>query len=135
MRYASGDIIRVHTEPCPGCGFAGARVSIVGRSDDLLIVKGANVYPGAIKKVLNEFTPDLTGQMRIVLDGPPPAVTPPLRLKVELGDHVDRAQVPSLEERVKKALHEKARVTPQIEWLGEGELPRAVAKTPLEKND
>lgn len=135
LRFASGDIVRVNTSPCPGCGFTGARVHVVGRSDDMLIVKGVNVYPGAIKKVINEFAPDLTGEMRIVLDAPPPTVTPPLRVRVEVAEHVVDADLPGLEERVKAELHQKVRMTPAIEWVRAGELPRALAKTPLfEKN-
>lgn len=135
LRFASGDIVRVNTGPCRGWGFTGARVSVVGRSDDLLIVKGAKIYPGAIKKVINEFTPDLTGELRIVLDTPPPTGTPPLRMRVEVVEHVTDEDLPGLEERAKSALHHKVRVTLVIErGLGRRAAARPGQDPLLEKN-
>lgn len=131
LRYASGDIIRVHTRPCPCCGFVGPRIEVVGRSDDMLIIKGVNVYPSAIKEIINEFRGDLSGEMRIVLETPPPHVVPPLRIKVELARQLGDAEIAALETKVKAALHHKLRLTPKFEWVLPGSLPLAVAKTPL----
>lgn len=131
VRYASGDVVRIATGPCPGCGFTGARLFITGRSDDMLIVKGVNVYPAAIKRIINEFSPDVTGEMRIVLSTPPPRVEPPLVLKVEFGEHVREADLTGLEQRITKELHNRIRVTPRIEWVPANTIERAVAKTPL----
>lgn len=135
IRYASGDVIQVFTKECPGCGFKGRRVKMIGRSDDMLIVKGANVYPSAIKSVVANFIPEVTGEMRIVLDNPPPRVTPPLKLKLEYGETIDANQLPELEKRIKRALHTEARLTPEIIWCEPGTLEKALTKTPLfEKN-
>ncbi len=131
LRFASGDVIRVHTKPCPACGFKGARLEVVGRSDDMLIVKGVNVYPGVIKQVLNEFQGDLSGELRIVLDTPPPRVEPPLKVKAELARTMRGEELAALEERVKHAMHQRLRLTPKFEWVEPGGLPRAMAKTPL----
>ena len=57
VKYASGDIIQIFTKECPNCGFPGVRVRVLGRSDDMLIVKGVNIYPAAIKKVISAFIP------------------------------------------------------------------------------
>ncbi|MCM3766953.1 phenylacetate--CoA ligase family protein [Neobacillus niacini] len=135
IRFATGDVIQVFTHDCPGCGFKGKRFRFLGRSDDMLIIKGANVYPSAIKKVIAKFVPDVTGEIRIVLDNPPPRVVPPLELKVEYGYHFDQRQLLGLEEKIKNALHTEARVTPQIIWCEPGTLEKAMTKTPLfEKN-
>lgn len=131
LRYASGDIVQVFTDPCPGCGFTGARLRVVGRSDDMLIVKGVNVYPGAIKRVVASFVPEVTGELRIVLDGPPPAVTPPLTVRIEHGEGVDAERLRDLERRILHELHTKVRVTPTVEWVAPGTLERGLAKTPM----
>ncbi len=131
VRYASGDVVRVETTTCPGCGFDGARLFITGRADDMLIVKGVNVYPTAIKRIVNEFTPDVTGEMRIVLTEPPPRVNPPLRMRVEHGEHVREGDLTGLEERLVRELHTRLRVSPVIEWVPAGTIERAMAKTPL----
>lgn len=131
LRYASGDMVRVNTNECPGCGFQGARLHVVGRADDMLIVKGVNVYPAAIKEIINSFEPQVSGEFRIVLDSPPPMVNPPLRMKVELGQNLSKHEVETLEQQVLQALHQKLRITPKIEWVPSGGLVRAMAKTPF----
>jgi phenylacetate-CoA ligase len=131
LRYGSGDIVRVNTHPCPGCGFTGARVEVIGRSDDMLIVKGVNVYPAAIKQIINEFRGEVSGEFRIVLNTPPPRVAPPLHIKVELSRDMTVEEISSVENRMKAAMHQKLRLTPTFEWVPAGSLPLAVAKTPL----
>ena len=52
LRYRTGDITTLTTEPC-ACGRTSARIARVkGRSDDMLIVKGVNVYPSEVEAVL-----------------------------------------------------------------------------------
>ena len=131
IRYASGDIVQILTDPCPGCGFSGARVKIVGRSDDMLIVKGTNVYPGAVKNVLAQFVPEVTGEMRVVLNTPPPQVVPPLVLRVEHGPGTSTDNLDGLAERIRSALSRALKVGPDIEWLPPGGLDKPLAKTPL----
>lgn len=123
MRYALGDMLQVHTRPC-ACGRPGLRLRILGRADDMLIVKGVNVYPAAIHDALLAFVPRVTGAMRIVLDAPGPAVRPPLKLRVEHGEDVATADLPELNQALVQHLRESLRVTPAIEWLPPGTLPR-----------
>ena len=46
----------VRTSPCP-CGRTGPRVRCIGRTDDMLIVRGVNVFPSAVREVVSAFTP------------------------------------------------------------------------------
>ena len=78
LRASVGDVYQVHTDPC-SCGVPGLRIRVLGRTDDLLIVKGVKIYPAAVKNVVQELRPLTTGIFRIVLDAPPPRVEPPLR--------------------------------------------------------
>ncbi|SDM36988.1 phenylacetate-CoA ligase [Psychrobacillus sp. OK028] len=131
IKYATGDLIEVSTEPCPGCGFTGHRVRVVGRSDDLLIVKGVNVYPSAIKNILTKFPSELTGEFRVVLESPPPRVIPPLLLKIEFASGITESDLHYIEEKVLHALHQKLRITPSIEWCKPGTLEKQLTKTSL----
>lgn len=131
LRYATGDIIQVFTKACPGCGFEGPRMKYVGRSDDMLIVKGANVYPGAIKQVLAEFIPAVTGEMRVVLNGPPPRVEPPLQVRLEHGLDTSQDDLPGIGERIRTELSNRLKVKPELLWEPPGTLERAMTKTPL----
>ncbi len=101
----------------------------------MLIVKGVNVYPAAIKAVVNQFAPDVTGEMRVVLNMPPPRVVPPLRLKLEHGTDVGAEQQAGLARAIRDALHTQLKVSPEIAFVAPGSLEKSTRKTPLiEKN-
>ena len=127
VRFAPGDIFEIYTEPCP-CGLSGFRYKVVGRTDDMLKVKGVMVYPTAITRVIESFTPKVTGQFRIVLDEPPPRVEPPLKIKVERADIIPLEKLNALKAEIKNAMHAKLKVRPNIIWLAPNELGWATYK-------
>lgn len=130
LKYWYGDMLQVFTEPCK-CGLPGKRIKIIGRADDMLIVKGVNIFPAAVKNLIGGFVPEVTGEMRIVLDEPPPRVTPPLRMKVEHGpDLADESARQELAERIAGKLSRTLRFKPEIELVPPDTLERR-AKTPL----
>ena len=129
MRYALGDLIQIFTEPCT-CGWPEMRFKILGRADDMLIVKGVNIYPAALKSVVGEFEPKTTGALRILLDGPGPLVTPPLRIQVEYGKkEMDREEKHTLANELSDAIRDRLRVNPSIELVPPYSLPRESGKT------
>lgn len=130
IRQTNGDLMRVHTKPCV-CGQTGWRYEIIGRSDDMLKVKGVMVYPAAIESVIKSFVPRVTGSFRIVLTEPPPRVVPPLRLKVERGEATTEAELKALEDEVVEKMQRELKIRPAIEWLSPNTLPRSTKKTPL----
>jgi len=131
VKYAYGDTVQIFTRECPGCGFKGRRAKLIGRADDMLTVKGVNVYPAAIKDVVTTFVPDVTGEMRIVLEAPPPRVVPPVRLKIEHGKDIGQADLPGLANRISAALHNGIKIRPEIEFVEPGALPKETRKTPV----
>jgi phenylacetate-CoA ligase len=130
LRYAIGDIVQVFVSPCT-CGRPGLRFKILGRSDDMLIVKGVNVYPAALRNVVVGFHPSTTGEMRVVLEGPGPRVPPPLRLIVEYGPSLAADGVANLRTSLEEAMHERLRVRPAIEMVAPGTLRRTTHKAKL----
>ena len=130
FRETIGDICQVFTEPCP-CGLSGFRYKIVGRADDMLKVKGVPIYPAAVEGVIHSFVPRLTGAFRILLDEPPPRVTPPLKLKVERAEETPESDLPSLEQEIQEKMHKDLKVRPAITWIGPNTLERATKKTQL----
>lgn len=130
MRYSLGDILRVHTDPCP-CGMSGLRFHILGRADDMLIVKGVNIYPAALKDAIGRFVPRTTGAMRVVLDSPGPRVNPPLQVELEYGPSVDQSELPLLEHEIVKLCKESLKVSPKLIWNPPGTLERYTHKSKL----
>jgi len=127
MRYALGDLLQVWTAPCV-CGKPGLRFKIIGRADDMLTVKGVNVYPQAIAALIARFRPEVTGVFRIRLDRPGPTVKPPLRLRVEHAGLEEQA-LAALEARLGDECRASLRVSPAIEWVAAGAIPREAGKT------
>lgn len=56
LRYRTGDLVRVDREPCP-CGRSWMRLAggILGRTDDMITIRGNNVYPSALENVIRRF--------------------------------------------------------------------------------
>jgi phenylacetate-CoA ligase len=127
IRFRTRDRVVVATSPCP-CGRTGPRIRCVGRTDDLLIVNGVNVWPSAVSDVVSAV-PGTTGALEIVIPGPPPAVSPPLHIRVEhTGPAGDlEALRGTIERQIRDTLHARA----AVELLPAGTLPRTEAKSRL----
>lgn len=130
MRYALGDTIQVWTSPCPS-GWPGLRFIIHGRTDDMLIVKGVNVYPQALQNVIAGFVPRVTGHFRIRLPAPGPQVMPPLRLVIEKAAGISTDGLVQLKQAMLARFRDELRVTPEIEWVEPESLPRESKKVQL----
>ncbi len=130
IRYAYGDVLQVFTETCR-CGVPGIRFKIVGRADDMLIVKGVNVYPAAIKDIITSFYPKLTGDMRIILEEKPPRVTPPLKIKAAYSSRIEEHELEDLSRQIKEKMHMSLKVTPEIYFVPEGTLETSSGKAPV----
>jgi phenylacetate-CoA ligase len=127
-RHTPGDVVQVFTEPCP-CGASGMRIKMVGRTDDMLKVKGVMVYPAAIDNVITGMIPRVTGAFRIVLDEPPPKVTPPLKVKMEYGEDYPENKLDDLAREVSEKMHRLLKIRPQILWVKPKRLERSTHKT------
>ncbi len=84
VRFRTRDHAVVTGLAC-GCGRTAPTIRVFGRTDDMLIVKGINVFPSAIRDVVTSFEPRTTGNLRIVADFPGYTTQRPLRIKVEHG--------------------------------------------------
>ena len=63
LRFRTRDHVQVKTSPCP-CGRTGPRIRCVGRTDDMLIVRGVNVFP-SVREVVSEFAPQVSGHILV----------------------------------------------------------------------
>ena len=127
VRTSLGDIHEVMVSPCP-CGQTGFRYKIVGRTDDMLKVKGVIVYPATVAGLLQSFAPRVTGEFRLILTEKPPLVIPPLKIKVEKGPDLPPDKLPQLETELLESFHAKMKIRPRIIWQEPGELERSTYK-------
>lgn len=127
LRYRCRDMVRVFTLRC-ACGRTSFRFSVFGRSDDMLKVKAVNVFPSAVKDVISSFMPETTGEFRIVLYEPGPAISTNLELKIEHGEGVSGDKINDLAARLKRSIKEKLVFTPEIKMIPPNTLERSEYK-------
>lgn len=95
----------------------------------MLIVRGVNVFPSAVRDVVAGFAPDTTGHIQIVLRRAGPLAEAPLRIDIELRDRVSGSGRAQLCERVATALRNRLHFTADVRPVAEGDLPRTALKT------
>ena len=83
LRFRTRDHVRLGVGRC-ACGRTSPRVRCIGRTDDMLIVRGVNVFPSAVREVVNEFAPAVAGVIMIRPRAPGVRQEPPLPIRVEL---------------------------------------------------
>jgi phenylacetate-CoA ligase len=128
LRFRTRDHVQVRARECP-CGRTGPRIRCVGRTDDMLIVRGVNVFPSAIREVVSGFEPDVSGHVVVTPRTRNVKQEPPLPVRVELarGRKADDALAEAIRERLRNVLVVQTRVE-LVQW---GSLPRSEYKAKL----
>ena len=129
VRFRTGDHIHVtHTE-CE-CGRTGFGIRIIGRTDDMMIVQGVNVYPSAVRDVVASLAPQTNGTIEIQLHAAPPdGWKPPVHIKVEYDEQ--NAGPETLKAELESLIREKLIFRTNIELVPSGALPRYEYKAKL----
>jgi len=128
LRFRTRDHVQVHTSPCP-CGRTGPRVRCIGRTDDMLIVRGVNVFPSAVREVVSTFAPDVSGHILVKPKAEGVKQEPPLPVSVELAR--DAAPDPSLAEAIRERLRNVLVVQTHVDLVPWGSLQRSEYKSNL----
>ena len=128
LRFRTRDHVEVRATPCP-CGRPGPRVRCIGRTDDMLIVRGVNVFPSAVREVVGAFAPQVSGQISIRRRSPGVKQDPPLPLRVELAR--DGRGDPGLAEAIGARVREVLVVQADVELVPWGSLRRSEYKSKL----
>ena len=128
VRFLSGDLVRIEGTECE-CGRTSFRQRVLGRRDDMFIVRGVNVYPAAILSVVGDFRPRVTGRARVIREGPETSIEPPIPVEVEIAERheSDGALVTEIE----NAIHAKLMFRSKVELVPESEFGEAGYKTRL----
>jgi len=124
IRFRTGDIITRDRTVCP-CGRTHARISIHGRSDDMFIVNGVNLFPSDIEVAVREI-PELSGEYRITLTTEQHLTR--FHLEVERRQEAALSET-ALSEQLRKVLRNRHGIAPHsVSIESDGTLPRAVHK-------
>jgi phenylacetate-CoA ligase len=118
VRFRTRDHAVVTGTSC-ACGRTAPMVRVVGRTDDMLIVKGINVFPSAIRDVVTSLEPRTTGNLRIVADFPGYTTQRPLPIRVEYGPGLagDGAAIERLRQELGERLRGLLNFAPAVEMV------------------
>ena len=126
VRYRARDVVRIlGTDPC-ACGRSTFRFRVLGRSDDMLHVRGVNVFPTGVGNVLAHLGDRFSGEFQIVVDHPPPHQS--LRIRVELISGLQPEQEGDLAQQAVHALSQRLSFRADVELVPYGTLPRTEQK-------
>jgi phenylacetate-CoA ligase len=128
LRFRTRDHVEFRTGPCR-CGRTSPRIRCIGRTDDMLIVRGVNVFPSAVREVVGAFAPDVSGHILVRPQAAGSRQEPPLPVSVELapGATGDAALAESIRDRLRNVLVVQTRVE-LVPW---GSLQRSEYKSKL----
>lgn len=128
LRFRTRDISVIETEKCD-CGRTHSRMMrIRGRSDDMLIIRGVNVFPSQIEYAIMGF-PELAAQYQIVLDRP--EALDVFTIKAELTEQTSKStqeELNVLKRKIRQKVSNITGISPIIELVKPGEIPRTAGK-------
>ena len=129
IRYKTGDVTFMETDKC-ACGRTHPRIMrILGRTDDMIIVRGVNVFPSQIEHVIMQV-PELGEHYVIILDRKREGLDE-MTVQVELSERakIERTtDILELERRVEDLLREYLNVRAKVEVVNPGTLQRFEGK-------
>lgn len=128
IRYRIGDITVINKQPCE-CGRTHPRIMrVLGRADDMLIVRGINVFPGQVESVLMNI-PEVGEHFMIVVDRVNELDI--MKVQIEMTDEAFSDKVNdiiSLEKKVGAALKNVLNLAVKVELVENGTIPRSMGK-------
>ena len=128
LRFRTRDHVEVRTAPC-ACGRTGPRVRCIGRTDDMLVVRGVNVFPSAVRDVVAAFAPEVSGHVLVRPAAAGVKQEPPLPVSVELAR--DRAGDDALADAIRERLRSVLVVQTRVDLVPWGSLQRSEYKSRL----
>ena len=128
LRFRTRDHVQVRASACK-CGRTSPRLRCAGRTDDMLIVRGVNVFPSAIREVVGAFAPAVSGHILVKPQAPGVKQEPPLPVAVELAP--GRAADDALAEAIREKLRNVLVVQTRVDLVRAGSLRRSEYKSKL----
>jgi phenylacetate-CoA ligase len=128
LRFRTRDHVQVWTSECE-CGRTSPRIRCIGRTDDMLIVRGVNVFPSAVREVVSAFAPAVSGHVLVKPQAPGVKQEPPLPVAVELAP--DGSADPALADAIREKLRSVLVIQTRVELVPWGSLKRSEYKSKL----
>ena len=129
LRFRSRDHVVVTQQSNP-TGRTGPRIRCIGRTDDMLIVRGVNFFPTSLRTILNNYTESLSGMFLIKPNKKGVSQEPPLPIEIELNQNLNSAPE-GLEAQLKTEIRERLLISTDIKFVSFNTIPRETYKSKL----
>lgn len=130
IRYRTGDITRLLESEC-ACGRTTVRISrLLGRADDMLIIRGINVFPSQIEDVIVKI-PEITEHFQVILDRNKKMLDE-ITVKVEITENAftgELSDLAELQKHVEDELQSVLNIRTNVELAEKGSIPRTEGKS------
>ena len=128
IRYRIGDITILNNEPCE-CGRTHPRIMrILGRTDDMIVVRGINVFPSQVESILMRI-PEIGDHYQIIVDRKGPLDVMTVKVEMTESTFSDKiADLMSLSKTVARLLKGVLNITAEVELVEPGTIPRSMGK-------
>lgn len=119
IRYRTGDQVRLSSQRRCACGRCFARMEggILGRIDDMVVVRGNNIFPSSIEAIIRRFDKVVEFRIELAHNGS----LPQLRVDLEAADGADGKELAG---QVERAIQDALSFRPQVRSVPSGTLPR-----------
>lgn len=126
VRYRTRDLTRKISKPCSCGNILFMHDKIMGRSDDMIILKGVNIYPGQIDEVLSSI-PQTGSEYQLHLERKEDGKDY-MTIKAEAAQGFDPGHTEEIKDKIKKKIQSKIMVSCEAEICAYGDLPRVPGK-------
>lgn len=121
IRYRTGDLVKAAVAPCPsGLNLMRLEGGILGRADDMVTIRGNNVFPSSVDAILREL-PEIV-EYRTTVETR--QAMPHLRIEVEPATQLSADEVQELAQRAHRLIKDRLNFQPEIIAVAPGSLPR-----------
>jgi phenylacetate-CoA ligase len=127
IRYRTRDLTKLIPGPCPCGSILPRHDRLLGRSDDMIIFRAVNIYPGQIDHVLSGVQ-GIGSEYQIILDRAEDGKDY-MTVKVERGQGVEKERDPELARRIGEEIKKQIFVSANVEMVDYGALPRSERKS------
>lgn len=127
VRYRTRDLTRKITKSCSCDNILFMHDKIMGRSDDMIILRGVNIYPGQIDEVLSSI-PDVGSEYQLHLERKEDGKDY-MTIKTEVHQGFDAVNLSNIKDKIKKTVRSKIMVSCNVDVNDYGTLPRVEGKT------
>jgi phenylacetate-CoA ligase len=127
LRFKTGDIVVYDDEPC-ACGRKSLRITVIGRTDDMIVIKGTNVFPAMLEEMVKRC-PELSSEFMILLDEIKGVYELILQVEPNGPDKFSPAKEEAVKEKLIGMVRENLRIRPVVQVVEPDSLPRFEVKS------